>query len=200
MSRYFRRYQYHFILSILATLIFSAIFGFIYYIPARASLLYGAPANHLSVSDRIEYSTRLLAHGDTLTTPLNLNGVEQPFRVESGESVSSIANRLEALGFISSAQAFFDYVVYTGIDLTIQSGDFTLSPAQSIVDIAKSLQKFSPTDAVLTILPGWRMEEIAASLPTSGLSIDPQAFLSAANTPPQVLAFASPTRFGRATR
>ena len=193
MSRYFRRYQYHFILSILATLIFSAIFGFIYYIPARASLLYGAPANHLSVSDRIEYSTRLLAHGDTLTTPLNLNGVEQPFRVESGESVSSIANRLEALGFISSAQAFFDYVVYTGIDLTIQSGDFTLSPAQSIVDIAKLLQKFSPTDAVLTILPGWRMEEIAASLPTSGLSIDPQAFLSAANTPPQVLAFASPT-------
>jgi UPF0755 protein len=36
------------------------------------------------------------------------------------------------------------------------------------------------------------MEEIAASLPTSGLEITPEAFLSAANTPPQVLGFTSP--------
>jgi UPF0755 protein len=36
------------------------------------------------------------------------------------------------------------------------------------------------------------MEEIAASLPTSGLDISPEAFISAAQTPPQVLAFASP--------
>ena len=192
MSKFFRRYQYYFILSVLATLAFSCFFAFIYYIPARASLLYGPPAYHLSISDQIEYSTRLLSYGDELKTPLDPNGIEQSFRVEPGESVASIADRLEGFGLISNAQAFFDYAVYTGIDLTIQSGDFTLSPAQSIIDIAQSLQKFSPTDATLVILPGWRMEEIAASLPTSGLSIDPEAFLSAANTPPQVLAFASP--------
>jgi UPF0755 protein len=34
-----------------------------------------------------------------------------------------------------------------------------------------------------TVLPGWRMEEIAASLPTSGLDISPEAFLAAARTP-----------------
>ena len=193
MSRFFRRYQYHFLLSIFATLIFSCIFGLIYYVPARASLLYGPPASGLSISDRIEYATRLLSHGDVLTTPQDINGLEQPFRVEPGETVASIADRLQSLGIISDAQAFFDYAVYTGIDLTIQSGDFTLSPAQSIIDIAQALQKFSPTDATLVILPGWRMEEIAASLPTSGLSIDPDAFLAAANNPPQVLAFAEPT-------
>ncbi len=192
MSRFFHRYQYHFILSIFATLIFSCIFGLIYYVPARASLLYGPPASGLSISDRIEYATRLISHGDVLTTPQDINGLEQPFRVEPGESVASIADRLQSLDIISDAQAFFDYAVYTGIDLTIQSGDFTLSPAQSIIDIAQALQKFSPTDATLVILPGWRMEEIAASLPTSGLSIDPDAFLAAANTPPQVLAFAAP--------
>ena len=192
MSRFFRRYQYHFLLSIFATLIFSCIFGLIYYVPARASLLYGPPASGLSISDRIEYATRLLSHGDVLTTPQDINGLDQPFRVEPGETVASIADRLQSLGIISDAQAFFDYAVYTGIDLTIQSGDFTLSPAQSIIDIAQALQKFSPTDATLVILPGWRMEEIAASLPTSGLSIDPDAFLAAANTPPQVLAFANP--------
>jgi UPF0755 protein len=183
-----RRYQYYFILALIVLFACACLFAFLYYIPARASLLYGPPSKALSISDRIEFATRLLAHGDTLTTPLDINGVEAPFRVEPGESVTSIADRLEGFGFISDAQAFYDYAVYTGIDLTIQSGDFTLSPAQSIIDIAQSLQKFSPSDAVLTILPGWRMEEIAASLPTSGLPIDPDAFLSAAAAPPQVLA------------
>ncbi|MBL8063419.1 MAG: endolytic transglycosylase MltG [Anaerolineales bacterium] len=193
MLRFFHRYQYYFILAAIVIFACMCIFAFLYYIPARASLLYGPPAKTLSISNRIEFASRLLAHGDVLTTPLDPNGLEQPFRVEPGESVISISDRLEGLGFISNANAFYDYAVYTGIDLTIQSGDFTLSPAQSIIDIAQSLQKFSPTDATLIILPGWRMEEIAASLPTSGLSIDPDAFLSAATTPPQVLAFASPT-------
>lgn len=192
MSQFFRRYQYYFLLSILATLAFSCVFAFVFYVPARASLLYGPPAARLSISDRIEYSARLLMHGDTLIAPLNPNGTEQPFAVTAGESIVSIADRLEGLGLISDANAFYDYVVYTGIDLTIQSGEFTLSPAQSIINIAQALQKFSPADAILTILPGWRMEEIAASLPTSGLTITPEDFLAAANTPPQVLAFAAP--------
>lgn len=188
-----RHYKIFFALIFLITLILACIFVLIQYIPARASLLYGLPASHLSAPNRIEYSARLLMHGDTLSTPRDPNGIETRFRVEQGESVFSISNRLESFGFITSADAFFDYAVYSGIDLTIQAGDFNLSPAQSIIDIAQALQKFSPSDASLVILPGWRMEEIAASLPTSGLSIAPEAFLSAAATPPAVLAEFSPT-------
>jgi UPF0755 protein len=40
------------------------------------------------------------------------------------------------------------------------------------------------------------MEEIAASLPTSGLDISPEAFLAAAKSPPQVLALSSSTMEG----
>lgn len=188
-----RRYQLYIFLFLFVAVAFACVFVFLYYLPARASLLFGPPASQLSISNRIEYSTRLLSYGNELTTPLNTSGTEQQFQIEQGESVSSIANRLEVSGFISNAQAFYDYAVYTGIDLTIQAGVFNISPAQSIIDIAKALQKFPPADATLVILPGWRMEEIAASLPTSGLEITPEAFLSAANTPPQVLAFASPT-------
>jgi len=188
-----RRYQLYFVLAFIILAALACGFSFLYYIPARASLLFGPPASQLSISNRIEYSARLLSYGDELKTPFNAGGAEQQFQVEQGETVSSIANRLEVSGFISSAQAFYDYAVYTGIDLTIQSGVFNISPAQSIIDIAQALQKFSPADATLVILPGWRMEEIAASLPTSGLEITPEAFLSAAATPPQVLAFASPS-------
>jgi UPF0755 protein len=53
------------------------------------------------------------------------------------------------------------------------------------------LQDSTPADVNFVILSGWRMEEIAASLPTSGLDISPEAFLTAAQTAPQVLALPS---------
>lgn len=186
-SRFFRRNQYYFILAFIVAIVLGCVFTFIYYVPARASLLYGPPAKHLSIPERIEYATRLLSHGGELTTPLDVNGGERPFRIEPGESVSSIGSRLENEFIISDSDAFLDYAIYTGIDLSIQSGEFKLSPAWSIIDIAQALQKFSPTDAVLTVLPGWRMEEIAASLPTSGLYISPEDFLAAGNAAPEVL-------------
>ena len=179
--------RYHLILIIIAIL--AIIILALGYIPSRASLLYGPPARSLSISDRIEYSARLLAHGDLLKTPYIPNGIEQPFNIEDGESVFSIANRLEESNIVASADAFYDYLVYTGLDLSVQSGNYTLSPGLSIIDIAKALQDSTPKDITLTILPGWRMEEIAASLPTSGLDISPEAFIAAAQTPPQVLGF-----------
>lgn len=184
-----RRYQLHIILVVIVVCGCAGLYLAFGYLPARASLLYGPPAASLSIADRIEYSTRLLSYGDVLTTPYIPHGPEQRFRIEPGETVFSISARLYEVGLISDSQPFFDYVVYTGLDLTIQAGEYTLSPGLSIVDIAKALQKFSPSDATLVVLSGWRMEEIAASLPTSGLSIDPEAFLSAAQTHPAVLDF-----------
>jgi UPF0755 protein len=183
--------RYHIVLIIIALL--AIIYLTLGYIPARASMLYGPPARALSISDRIEYSSKLLSYGDLLTAPFNPNGVEQKFRIEQGESIASVATRLAQSSIISDAQAFYDYVVYTGLDLTIQAGDYTLSPALSIIDITRELQDSTPEDVNFVILSGWRMEEIAASLPTSGLDISPEAFIAAAQTPPQVLALSSPS-------
>jgi len=188
-KNFLRRYQLHLILAVVVFCSLTCLYFALGYAPARASLLYGPPASALSISDRIEYSARLLAYGDTLRSPYDPNGFEQSFFVEQGESVFSISTRLEQAGLISNAQAFYDYAVYAGIDLTIQSGEYTLSPAISIIDIARALQNFSPSDATLVILPGWRMEEIAASIPTSGLEFSPEAFLALAQTPPPALEF-----------
>ncbi|MFN8460668.1 MAG: hypothetical protein U0X93_02690 [Anaerolineales bacterium] len=53
----------------------------------------------------------------------------------------------------------------------------------SAIDIAREIQDAKRHQATFTILAGWRMEEIAASLPTSGLAISPDDFLAAARTP-----------------
>ncbi len=184
--------RYHILLFFFIIGIFACLVLFIGYIPARASTLFGPPARALSISDRIEYSTRLLAHGNLLKSPLDPNGTERSFRIDQGESISSVARRLQESFIIADSQAFYDYVVYTGLDLTIQAGDYTLSPALSIIDITRELQDSTPAEITFVILAGWRMEEIAASLPTSGLDISPEAFLAAAQNPPQVLGLTSP--------
>ncbi len=169
---------------LLLTLAFLAVLClFLGYIPAQVSHLYGPPAYRLTLTQRVEYSIRLFWHDGLLTASADPKDAPMRFTVRSGESVASVAERLEGLGLILDADAFRDYLIYTGLDSSLQAGDFELSPAMSIVDIARAMQDATPLDVTFVVLPGWRMEEIAASLPTSGLSATPEQFLSSARDP-----------------
>jgi len=179
-----------FIISIivLVTLCLLSI-GILIGIPALATQQYGNPSPALGPLNQLEFSARLLWYGGLLTQPLDSNGNEQPFTIEPGESVPSISLRLEEVGLIRSAAAFRSYLIYTGLDTSIQAGDYMLSPALSTIDIARELQDATPEQVNFVILPGWRMEEIAASLLTSGLEITPEEFLAAASSAPPGLGF-----------
>ena len=164
-------------------LLFACLLGTILYIPYRARLVYGPPAAWLSAPQRFQYSALLLWYDQLLTKPLNPNGAEQTFKIEQGESVNSLASHLEEVGLIRDAEAFRAYLIYAGLDTSIQAGDYKLSTAMSIIDIARKVQDATPAEVNFVILPGWRMEEIAAALPTSGLSISSDDFLAAARAP-----------------
>ncbi len=152
--------------------------------PSQVVQMYGPPSERLSFLQVIQYSAKLAWDDGMLTKPLDPNASQQSFTVQQGESVQSIADRLQQGGFIGDAGMFRDYLIYTGLDTSIQAGEYDdLSSAMSIVDIAHKLQNATPTQVTFVILPGWRMEEIAASLPTSGLNITPDAFLAAAEKP-----------------
>lgn len=152
--------------------------------PLRANQLYGPPDPSLGTWGTLEYSARLLWYDGTLTQALDPSGVERPFHVEQGESAALIAGRLQSAGLIRSADAFRTYLVYTGLDTSIQAGDYELSPSLSIVDLARELQDATPADVTFVVLAGWRTEEVAASLATSGLALTPDEFIAAARTPP----------------
>ncbi|MBK9008189.1 MAG: endolytic transglycosylase MltG [Anaerolineae bacterium] len=149
-------------------------------IPSEAARIYGPPAPWLTIFQRAQYSARLLWYDGLLTRPLNGEASERNFRIESGQSVSSIAASLQDAALIRDAESFRDYLVYSGLDTSIQAGEYKLSAAMSAIDIAREIQDASATEATFTVLAGWRMEEIAASLPTSGLAITPDEFLAAA--------------------
>lgn len=155
------------------------------YIPSRAARVYGPPAPALSVLERVHYSALLLWYDGLLTQPLDPSGTEQSFTVDIGESVDSVANHLQGVGLIRDAESFRSYLIYSGLDTSIQAGEYQLSTAMSALDIARELQDATPEEVTFIVLPGWRVEEIAESLPTSGLRITYDEFLAAVKTPPQ---------------
>jgi UPF0755 protein len=146
----------------------------------RATATFGPPGSQLELSQRLRLSAQLLMQSEELTTPVYPLGEQRPFQVEWGETLPAIAGRLQTEGLIQNANAFQAYLQYAGLDTTVQAGYYELSPAMTPLEIAHALQDATPSEVALTILVGWRMDEIAETLPTSGLEISPAQFLAAA--------------------
>jgi UPF0755 protein len=162
---------------------------FFLYIPSQARRIYGPPAPWLSLPQRVQYSALLLWYDGLLTQSLDPSGAEQAFTIEMGESVDSLANHLEFVGLIRDGESFRAYLIYSGLDTSIQAGEYKLSTAMSALDIAHELQDATPEEVTFVVLPGWRLEEIAESLATSGLHITYDEFIDSAKTPPQEFDF-----------
>ncbi len=159
------------------------VFWSIQQLPRWAAEQFGQPAPYLTQWDRLTYSVRLLMNRDDLLTPLNATGTERQFEVGLGESVTDITTRLQQQGLVRNAEALRLYLIYAGLDTSVQAGQYTLSPAMNAVQIGYALQDATPAEVTFAILPGWRAEEIAAALPTSGLSITPEEFLDRVHHP-----------------
>lgn len=153
-------------------------------LPKMASAKFGPPGRRLSFSQRILYSSRVLAGERGLLVPVDSGGAERSFEVGLGESVDGIAARLQQEGFISSADMFRTYLIYAGLDTGVQAGKYQLSPSMTTVEIARLLQDAVPEDVEFHILAGWRAEEIAAALPTSGINVAPGEFMEIVRNPP----------------
>ncbi len=165
---------------ITACIISTLVLVIILSIPNRAEQEFGPADPNLNYMDRIYLSVQLLLAQDQLHTPVDPLGVPQEFDITLGEPVGSISARLQDNHLISDGGAFQVYLLYRGLDTSIQAGSYTLSPAMNAIEIASQLQDATPTHVNFVILPGWRLEQIAEALPTSGLDFSPAEFLQAA--------------------
>ena len=144
--------------------------------------LYGPPSGRLGPVAGVEYSFRLWWHDGLLTTKKPPDQPTSSFSIAEGQSISELARQLEEQNLIVSSSAFMDYLVYKGMDTTIEAGDHDLSASMSIVEVAEQLQDATPGDVDFVVLAGWRREEIAAALLTSGLEFTPEQFLAVSQT------------------
>jgi UPF0755 protein len=158
--------------------------AFVLTVPTLAEMTYGPPSEKLGLAQRIQYSTLMMWYDGLNTRPMDSSAGEVPFSIAAGDDAANVSLRLEREGIIRSAEAFSVYLVYSGQDTGLQAGDFQLSPAMPPTHIAQKLQDATPTQVKFVLLPGWRLEEVAAAMPTSGLDITPEQFLEAAHNPP----------------
>lgn len=151
----------------------------IFKIPQEINTLFGPPSPDLSFSQRIFLSYKLYQSRDELLTPAFFKHPELNLTIQPGESPTSVAVKLQDANLIDNSDAFVSYLVYSGLDTQIQSGSFVILAPQSAVEIANELLNPSPSQIPVSILAGWRAEEIARSLESLGVSFTQDEFLSA---------------------
>lgn len=147
-------------------------------IPMNAVEIFGEPADTLNIFDEIYLSGLLLFRKNELTSPVNQYGDDISFQVTLGESLNAVSLRLRDDGLINNPGAFRNYLVYSGLDTSLQAGDYILNPSMTPIEIAWALQDSTPTQINFTILAGWRAEEIAYALSISGLEFREEDFLN----------------------
>lgn len=95
----------------------------------------------------------------TFTLPVSNNGSTVEFEIKKGESVKSIAARLESSHLIRSP-LFFRLIVRQN-KLIVQAGIYQLSPSLPPNILAQTLTRGLAVDKKLTIPEGYRREQIA---------------------------------------
>jgi UPF0755 protein len=174
-------------LLILLCLILIVVVWILIDVQNRAARSFGPVSSKLALVQRISLTSRLLFAADDLTSPFDPAGAVQTFKIEPGESPYQISERLQERRLVANASAMRDYLVYSGLDTSLQAGEFEISPKMSAIQIAWTLQDATPKEISFHVLPGWRMEEIAGALPTSGLEFAQRSFLELANQPEDYL-------------
>ncbi len=165
-------------LIIIAVAIIIFIFlAVIFYVPDITSGVYGEADANLDHSLRLIYSLYLLFNRYHLIQAGGLIDEGRIFIIDFGESASAISEKLVSEGLIPDARAFNIYLKYKGIDRKLQSGIYFLSPANTPIEIADIIHDTDPESVRFSFLAGWRVEEIAALIPSSGFHFSSENFL-----------------------
>ncbi len=112
------------------------------------------------------------------------DGQEILFSIESGQSLTRVANNLEAAGLIHSKSVFKYYCDFAGMGQKMQIGQYSLNRAMSMAEIANQLTTGDGNPLVrnITLIPGQTVEEFAAKLVKDSVLQSTDTFLEKCRT------------------
>ena len=165
-------------------------FGYARY---RFIRLFGDPAPWQNPLTLLSDSVVLYLNRSELLMPHEQpNGLAQVrITIEPGESPWSVAAKLREANLIRSEQAFIAMLRYSGDDVALKQGEFLIWNDRSPVQVIEALIDPNSSLGYLVVMPGWRIDEIAESLPTSGYGMDPESFRQLAYNSPVDFAYGS---------
>lgn len=119
-----------------------------------------------------------------LNTPPTDSAAQEshPFRVERGESVASIAQRLESRGIIRSARLLQLISVARETQNRFQSGNYLLAGGMSALEIHNYLISGRQQLVRVTVPEGWTIRRISTQLEAAGI-VDAEQFKRATRNP-----------------
>jgi len=144
--------------------------------------LIGEQDNDLTSLQMLSYDVTFFMNQSALQQK-NENLPDSVIEIQAGKPLDEVLAELQAGGTVTDSSLLRKVLIYTGTDRKILPGKYPIPRGSSIIEIASIVQDANAGLIDFAVLPGWRKEEIAASLPTSGLSITPQDFLAMANQP-----------------
>ena len=103
-----------------------------------------------------------------------------PFSIESGQSLTRVSANLEDQGLIHNRSVFKYYCDFIGFGQKIQAGDYVIKKNMNIFEIAELLTTGDgkPLTRMITIIPGWTVEDVANMLKEEGVFKDTTEFLT----------------------
>lgn len=143
----------------------------------------GTPSNDLGTVERVTLAAYLLSQAPAIDSPAGNSDVSLDLVVESGASAQSVIDQLTESGVLEDGSLLRNYMRYRGLDVGIQAGSYEVTGAMTVRELASTLQTARPPEAVLTIVEGWRLEQIAEAVDRADLGFDGQEFLAAARAP-----------------
>jgi UPF0755 protein len=132
--------------------------------------------------------------GSTLTTANGGAAAEQVFVVNPGDSIFTLAPRLQDEGYVSNQHAFLYAALTSGLNDRLEAGSFVLRGNMTPGQVADALlhAKVSFTSVKVTFREGLRIEQMTALLQTIDSQVDPQEFYDLAEHPSADLLAANP--------
>ena len=102
------------------------------------------------------------------------------FTIRSGETTSSVAERLAQAGLTRHALLFRFMVQWRGAEGKLQAGDYQLRQGMTEDELIEALQSAKAKDVAITFIEGRRIEEFAEMLEKADVGISAQRFLDLA--------------------
>ena len=117
-------------------------------------------------------------------TPAGEDGRRITVEVVEGTNDSEIGQLLFDKGVISSRLAFQYAVFQAGRSGDLQAGVYDLSPSLRPSQIVAALRQEAGEEVTITIIEGWRLEQVVGYLGTTKLTMNLDEFAALAKTPP----------------
>ena len=107
------------------------------------------------------------------------NAAPITFVVENGNSLTRVATNLQDQNLVRNKTIFKYYCDFIGLGQKIQAGEYQLTRAMTIDEIANQLTTGDgkPITAKITVIPGWTIEDIASKLLADGTIKNKDEFL-----------------------